>query len=166
MATAKIASPLAKASIRYVINVVMTLPAIIFLDKWGRRYSLILGSFGMMTWLFISSARRPLFLSIVPATVSQLDRVFALSLCFEPPVKSEPSLNQDDDSDLTRPPVRFVPGSPTKDELVSSVPRLTPVTREVQYQLQQHRSTSLPPSYRGANRERRPEQTPLARCCL
>ncbi|KAM7184610.1 high-affinity glucose transporter, partial [Rhypophila sp. PSN 637] len=54
MATAKIASPLATASIQYVINVVMTLPAIIFLDKWGRRYSLILGSFGMMTWLFIS----------------------------------------------------------------------------------------------------------------
>lgn len=56
MATAKIASPLATASIQYVINVVMTLPAIIFLDKWGRRYSLILGSFGMMTWLFISGA--------------------------------------------------------------------------------------------------------------
>lgn len=54
MGTAKIASPLATASIQYVINVVMTLPAIIFLDKWGRRYSLILGSFGMMTWLFIS----------------------------------------------------------------------------------------------------------------
>lgn len=54
MGTAKIASPLATASIQYVINVVMTLPAIIFIDKWGRRYSLILGSFGMMTWLFIS----------------------------------------------------------------------------------------------------------------
>ncbi|KAK3316596.1 general substrate transporter [Apodospora peruviana] len=56
MATAQIASPLATASIQYVINVGMTLPAIIFLDKWGRRPSLILGSFGMMTWLFISGA--------------------------------------------------------------------------------------------------------------
>ncbi|KAK4217002.1 hypothetical protein QBC37DRAFT_370426 [Rhypophila decipiens] len=33
MATAKIASPLATASIQYIINVVITLPAIIFLDK-------------------------------------------------------------------------------------------------------------------------------------
>jgi Na+/melibiose symporter-like transporter len=54
MEGAQIASPLATASIQYAINVVLTLPAIIFLDKWGRRPSLILGSFGMMTWLFIS----------------------------------------------------------------------------------------------------------------
>ncbi|KAK0671869.1 general substrate transporter [Cercophora samala] len=56
MEGAQIASPLATASIQYVINVVMTLPAILFLDKWGRRPSLIFGSFGMMTWLFISGA--------------------------------------------------------------------------------------------------------------
>ncbi|KAK4112932.1 MFS sugar transporter-like protein [Canariomyces notabilis] len=56
MEGAQIASPLATASIQYAINVVLTLPAIIFLDKWGRRPSLILGSFGMMTWLFISGA--------------------------------------------------------------------------------------------------------------
>lgn len=56
MEGAQIASPLATASIQYVINVVLTLPAIMFLDKWGRRPSLILGSFGMMTWLFISGA--------------------------------------------------------------------------------------------------------------
>lgn len=54
MEGAQIASPLATASIQYVINVALTLPAIIFLDKWGRRPALILGSFGMMTWLFIS----------------------------------------------------------------------------------------------------------------
>lgn len=54
MEGAQIASPLATASIQYVINVALTLPAIMFLDKWGRRPSLILGSFGMMTWLFIS----------------------------------------------------------------------------------------------------------------
>ncbi|KAK4100582.1 MFS sugar transporter-like protein [Parathielavia hyrcaniae] len=56
MEGAQIASPLATASIQYVINVVLTLPAIIFLDKWGRRPSLILGAFGMMTWLFVSGA--------------------------------------------------------------------------------------------------------------
>ncbi|KAF7540799.1 hypothetical protein G7Z17_g12101 [Cylindrodendrum hubeiense] len=56
MEGAQIASPLMTASIQYVINVVLTLPAILFLDKWGRRPSLIIGSFFMMTWLFISGA--------------------------------------------------------------------------------------------------------------
>ncbi|KAL2162341.1 hypothetical protein VTH06DRAFT_7254 [Thermothelomyces fergusii] len=56
MQGARIASPLATASIQYVINVVLTLPAILFLDRWGRRPSLILGSFGMMSFLFISGA--------------------------------------------------------------------------------------------------------------
>ncbi|KAL3956136.1 hypothetical protein ACCO45_008982 [Purpureocillium lilacinum] len=40
----------------YVINVVLTLPAILFLDKWGRRPSLVIGSFLMMAYLFISGA--------------------------------------------------------------------------------------------------------------
>lgn len=56
MEGANIASPLLTASIQYIINVVLTLPAILFLDKWGRRPSMLLGSFGMMTWLFISGA--------------------------------------------------------------------------------------------------------------
>ncbi|CAM1502489.1 Fc.00g044730.m01.CDS01 [Cosmosporella sp. VM-42] len=56
MEGAQIASPLMTASIQYVINVVLTLPAILFLDKVGRRPSLIFGSFMMMTWLFISGA--------------------------------------------------------------------------------------------------------------
>lgn len=54
MEGAQIASPLLTASIQYVINVVLTLPAILFLDKWGRRPSLTIGAFFMMTWLFIS----------------------------------------------------------------------------------------------------------------
>jgi len=34
----------------------MTLPAIIYIDRWGRRPTLILGSIGMMTFLFINGA--------------------------------------------------------------------------------------------------------------
>ncbi|KAF2457858.1 high affinity glucose transporter [Lineolata rhizophorae] len=56
MHAANIGDPLLTASIQYIINVALTLPAIIFLDKWGRRPTLLLGSFGMMTWLFISGA--------------------------------------------------------------------------------------------------------------
>lgn len=54
MEAAHIGSPLLTAAIQYVINVVLTLPAIMFLDRWGRRPSLVVGSFLMMAWLFIS----------------------------------------------------------------------------------------------------------------
>ena len=59
MEGAQIASPLLTASIQYIINVVMTLPAIIFLDKIGRRPALIGGAFMMMSWLFISGKHPP-----------------------------------------------------------------------------------------------------------
>ncbi|KAI1338407.1 general substrate transporter [Xylariaceae sp. FL0016] len=56
MEGANIASPLTTASIEYVINVVLTLPAILFLDRIGRRPSLIVGAFFTMLFLFISGA--------------------------------------------------------------------------------------------------------------
>ncbi|KAL0934087.1 MFS glucose [Colletotrichum truncatum] len=56
MQGANMGDPLTTASIQYVINVVLTLPAIIFIDKLGRRPLLVGGSFMMMTWLFISGA--------------------------------------------------------------------------------------------------------------
>ncbi|KEZ39832.1 hypothetical protein SAPIO_CDS8759 [Scedosporium apiospermum] len=56
MEGAQIASPLLTASIQYIINVLLTLPAILFLDRWGRRPPLIIGAFLMMSWLFISGA--------------------------------------------------------------------------------------------------------------
>jgi len=56
MEGAQIASPLLTASIQYIINVVLTLPAILYLDRFGRRPALVIGSFLLMTWLFISGA--------------------------------------------------------------------------------------------------------------
>lgn len=56
MQAAGIGDPLLTASIQYILNVALTLPAILFLDRWGRRPSLLLGSFGMMTLLFIVGA--------------------------------------------------------------------------------------------------------------
>lgn len=56
MQGAGIDNPLLTASIQYIINVLMTLPAILWMDKWGRRPTLLLGSLGMMIWLFISGA--------------------------------------------------------------------------------------------------------------
>ncbi|SPO06829.1 probable high-affinity glucose transporter [Cephalotrichum gorgonifer] len=52
MEGAQIASPLLTASIQYILNVTLTLPAILYLDKWGRRPPLVLGAFGMMVWMF------------------------------------------------------------------------------------------------------------------
>lgn len=44
------------SSIQFIINVVMTVPALIFVDRWGRRPTMLIGAFLMMTWLVINGA--------------------------------------------------------------------------------------------------------------
>ncbi|TGZ79448.1 high affinity glucose transporter [Ascodesmis nigricans] len=46
---------LVSSSIQYVINVVMTVPALLWVDRWGRRWTFIVGSTLMMTWLFANA---------------------------------------------------------------------------------------------------------------
>ncbi|KAF1981599.1 general substrate transporter [Aulographum hederae CBS 113979] len=46
---------LVSSSIQYVINVVMTVPALLFVDRWGRRPTLLIGAALMMTWLFANA---------------------------------------------------------------------------------------------------------------
>ncbi|OBZ83435.1 High-affinity glucose transporter [Choanephora cucurbitarum] len=43
---------LVSSGVSYVINVVMTIPAILFVDKWGRRPTLIFGALLMSTFLW------------------------------------------------------------------------------------------------------------------
>ena len=43
---------LVSSSIQYVINVVLTVPALLFVDRWGRRPTLLFGALGIMTWMF------------------------------------------------------------------------------------------------------------------
>jgi MFS family permease len=43
---------LVASSIQYVINVVMTIPYLLWVDKWGRRPMFIVGSILMMIWQF------------------------------------------------------------------------------------------------------------------
>ncbi|KAF2087305.1 sugar transporter [Saccharata proteae CBS 121410] len=46
---------LLSSSIQYVINVVMTVPALLFVDRWGRRPTLLIGAALMATWLFANA---------------------------------------------------------------------------------------------------------------
>ena len=46
---------LVSSSIQYIINVVMTIPALIWVDRFGRRPTLLLGSTLMATWLFANA---------------------------------------------------------------------------------------------------------------
>lgn len=43
---------LVSSSIQYVINVLMTIPALLYVDRWGRRPTLLVGALLMMTWMF------------------------------------------------------------------------------------------------------------------
>lgn len=46
---------LLSSSIQYVINVVMTIPALLFVDRWGRRPTLLVGAFFMALWMFLNA---------------------------------------------------------------------------------------------------------------
>jgi MFS family permease len=46
---------LVASSIQYVINVLMTIPALIFMDRWGRRPMFVIGAVLMMTWMFANA---------------------------------------------------------------------------------------------------------------
>jgi MFS family permease len=61
MEGANIASPLLTASVQYILNVTLTLPAIIYLDRFGRRPAMLIGSFLMMTFLFIVGALQKVY---------------------------------------------------------------------------------------------------------
>lgn len=75
MEAAGVGSPLLTASIQYIINVALTLPAILYLDRFGRRPALLAGSFLMMTWLFISGSVQGAYGAPNPRTDPTLDDI-------------------------------------------------------------------------------------------
>lgn len=58
---------LLSSSIQYIINVVMTVPALLWMDRWGRRYTLLTGSTLMMIWLFTNGGLMALYGQPAPA---------------------------------------------------------------------------------------------------
>ncbi|RQM05227.1 hypothetical protein DH86_00001761 [Scytalidium sp. 3C] len=43
------------SSIQFIINVVMTVPALIWVDRWGRRPTMLVGALFMMIWMFANA---------------------------------------------------------------------------------------------------------------
>ena len=48
-------SLLLSSSIQYIINVVMTVPALLYMDRWGRRPTLLVGAALMAVWMFTNA---------------------------------------------------------------------------------------------------------------
>ncbi|KAI9652968.1 MAG: hypothetical protein M1831_006297 [Alyxoria varia] len=46
---------LLSSSIQYIINVIMTIPALIYVDRWGRRPTLLVGGLLMAAWMFANA---------------------------------------------------------------------------------------------------------------
>jgi sugar porter (SP) family MFS transporter len=57
------------SSIQYVINVFMTVPALIWMDKWGRRPSLLIGATLMGTWMFAGAGILATYGRVVPGGI-------------------------------------------------------------------------------------------------
>lgn len=60
------------SSISYVINVFMTLPALIWLDRWGRRPTLLAGSVLMALWMFANAGILSVHGKVVPGGINNV----------------------------------------------------------------------------------------------
>ncbi|KAJ5770208.1 uncharacterized protein N7511_002259 [Penicillium nucicola] len=57
------------SSIQYIINVVMTVPALIWVDRWGRRPTLLVGATLMMIWMFANAGIMGKYGIVVPGGI-------------------------------------------------------------------------------------------------
>lgn len=57
------------SSIQYIINVIMTVPALIWLDRWGRRPTLLIGAAFMMIFMYANGAILVVHGTVVPGGV-------------------------------------------------------------------------------------------------
>lgn len=55
------------SSIQYVINVLMTIPALLYVDRWGRRRTLLVGCTFMMIFMFTNAGLMALYGRPAPA---------------------------------------------------------------------------------------------------
>ncbi|GAB1208240.1 hypothetical protein APSETT445_006981 [Aspergillus pseudonomiae] len=62
-------SNLLASSIQYIINVLMTLPALVWLDRWGRRPTLLVGAVLMATFMYANGAIMAVHGEVVPGGI-------------------------------------------------------------------------------------------------
>ncbi|KAK5996091.1 High-affinity glucose transporter [Cladobotryum mycophilum] len=60
------------SSIQYIINVIMTVPALLWVDKWGRRPTLLVGSVLMATWMYANAGILATYGEVVPGGIDQV----------------------------------------------------------------------------------------------
>lgn len=65
------------SSIQYIINVLMTVPALLWVDRWGRRPTLLIGSVFMAIWMFANAGILATHGVVVPGGI---DHVAAQSM--------------------------------------------------------------------------------------
>jgi len=66
---------LVSSSIQYVINVVMTVPGLLFVDRWGRRPTMMIGALLMATWMFANAGILATHGTLVPDGVDGVREV-------------------------------------------------------------------------------------------
>lgn len=57
------------SSISYIINVICTVPALIWVDRWGRRPTLLIGAAFMMTWMYANGGIMAMYGEVVPGGI-------------------------------------------------------------------------------------------------
>ncbi|KAL7929833.1 glucose transporter [Trichoderma chlorosporum] len=60
------------SSIQYIINVLMTVPALIWVDKWGRRPTLLIGSVLMALWMYANAGILATYGVVVPGGINHV----------------------------------------------------------------------------------------------
>ncbi|KAJ5148109.1 High-affinity glucose transporter [Penicillium atrosanguineum] len=62
-------SALLASSIQYIINVICTVPALIWVDRWGRRPTLLVGAAFMMVWMYANAGIMAMYGTVVPGGI-------------------------------------------------------------------------------------------------
>ena len=57
------------SSIQYIINVICTVPALIWVDRWGRRPTLLVGAAFMMVWMYANAGIMAMYGVVVPGGI-------------------------------------------------------------------------------------------------
>lgn len=60
------------SSIQYIINVVMTIPALIYIDRWGRRPTMLVGAAFMALWMYANGSIMKTYGVVVPGGIDNI----------------------------------------------------------------------------------------------